>query len=115
MRTDLPGSQNRPFRAPRANSPCRIAYIRGVHRSGPHRDVRRNLGVRFRLIRAVSARRTTQSCIDPAFWLNPVHVVAPRGWPCAAEGKRCSGRIGTPRPRRDPRRLDRLVSRTQCK
>ena len=29
---------------------------------------RRNLGVRFRLIRAVSTRRPGQSCIDPAFW-----------------------------------------------
>ena len=36
-------------------------------RSGP-RSCRRNLGVRFRLIRAVSTRRPGQSCIDPAFW-----------------------------------------------
>ena len=39
----------------------------GVRRSGP-RSCRRNLGVRFRLIRAVSTRRPGQSCIDPAFW-----------------------------------------------
>ena len=35
MHTDLPGSQNRPFRAPRANSPCRIAYIRAPFWASP--------------------------------------------------------------------------------
>ena len=35
MHTDLPGSQNRPFSAPRANSPCRIAYIRAPFWASP--------------------------------------------------------------------------------
>ena len=43
------------------------------------RDARRNLGVRVRLIRAVSTRRTTQSCIDPAFFLGRTDRVGASG------------------------------------
>jgi len=35
------------------------------------RGARRNLRMCFRLIQAVSTRRATQSCIDPAFWAEP--------------------------------------------
>ena len=42
-------------------------------------------------------------------------VLAPPGMAARAQGERCSGYIGTPRPRRGPRRLDQPVSRTQCK
>ena len=68
MHTNLPGSQNPPFRASRAHSSCKIAPYPGRALFWPPRGARWNLGVRFRLIRAVSTRRTTQSCIDPAFW-----------------------------------------------
>jgi hypothetical protein len=74
MHTDLPRKQNWPFRAPRANSSRAgsPSLYPGGHRSGPHRGVRRDPGVRHsRLIRAVSTRRATQSCIDPAFWAEP--------------------------------------------
>ena len=39
--------------------------------------------------------------------------MAPRGAPCALEGERCSGYIGTPWPRRGPRRTKWLVSLAQ--
>ena len=68
MHTNLPGNQNRSFSTPRAHSPCKIALYPGHAPFWVRRGARRNLGVRFRLIRAVSTRRTTQSCIDPAFW-----------------------------------------------
>ena len=38
MHTDMQGKQNRPFRAPRANFPCRIALYPGGRLSGPHLD-----------------------------------------------------------------------------
>jgi hypothetical protein len=40
-------------------------------------------------------------------------ILAPRGAPCALEGERCSGYIGTPWPRRGPRRTKWLVSLAQ--
>jgi hypothetical protein len=112
MHTDLPRKQNWPFRAPRANFPCRIALYPGGHRSGPHRGVRRNLRMCFRLIRAVSTRRAGQSCIDLAFCAQQCWRL--RGWPCALEDERCSDQIESRGTRCDPRRLDRLVYRTQC-
>ena len=45
----------------------------------------------FRLIRAVSTRRATQSCIDPAFLAKPCWRL--RGWPCALKDERCSDQI----------------------
>ena len=115
MHTDLPGKQNRPFRAPRANSPCRIALYPGGHRYGPHRGVRRDPGVYSRLIRVVSTRQTTQSCIDPAFWAEPF-------WRGPGAGPR---RRKVLRPDRQIKQVSadvarspparyRLVSRTQC-
>ena len=71
MHTNLPGNQNRSFSTPRAHSPCKIALYPGHAPFWVRRGARRNLGVRFRLIRAVSTRRTTQSCIDPASWTEP--------------------------------------------
>ena len=38
MHTDLQRKQDRPFRAPRANFPCRIALYPGGRLSGPHLD-----------------------------------------------------------------------------
>ena len=75
------------------------------------RVARRNLRMCFRLIRAVSTRRATQSCIDPAFLAKPCWRL--RGWPCALKDERCSDQIESRGTRCDPRRLDRLVSRTQ--
>jgi hypothetical protein len=68
MCTHLPGRQNRSSRAPRAHSPCWIALNPGRAPFWPPRGARRNLRMCFRLIRAVSTRLATQSCIDPAFW-----------------------------------------------
>ena len=62
---------NRPSSAPRAYSPCRIALYPGRAPFWPPRGARRDPGGRFRLIRAVSTRRATQSCIDPASWAGP--------------------------------------------
>ena len=56
MCPDLPGNQNRPSRAPRAHSPCKIALYPGRALFWPPRGARRDPGVRFRLIRAVSTR-----------------------------------------------------------
>ena len=56
---DLPGNLNRPFRAPRAHSPGRIALYPGHAPFWARRRARWNLGVRFRLIWAVSTRRAT--------------------------------------------------------
>jgi hypothetical protein len=63
MHTDLPRKQNWPFRAPRANFPCRIAlYVRaGTGLGLTDRVVRRDPGVHSRLIRAVSTRRAVFS------------------------------------------------------
>jgi len=49
----------------RAHSPCKIALYPGHAPFFDRRRARRNLGVRFRLIRAVSTRRAGQSCTDP--------------------------------------------------
>eukprot|EP00964_Phaeocystis_antarctica_P123736 scaffold87439_cov54-Phaeocystis_antarctica.AAC.1 len=64
MHTNLPGSQNPPFRASRAHSSCKIAPYPGRAPFWPPRGARRNLGVRVRLIRAVSTRRTTHSRVS---------------------------------------------------
>ena len=58
---------NRPSSAPRAYSPCRIALYPGRAPFWPPRGARRNLRMRYRLIRAVAKRRAHQSCIDTAF------------------------------------------------
>ena len=71
MHTNLPGNQNRSFSALRAHSPCRIAPNPGRAPFWPPRGARRDPGVNSRPIRAVSTRRTAQSCIDPAFWAEP--------------------------------------------
>ena len=68
MHMNLPGNQKRSFSTPRAHSSCKIALYPGHAPFWARRRARRNLGVRFRLIRAVSTRRAGQSCIDPAFW-----------------------------------------------
>ena len=88
MCPDLSGNQNRPSRAPRAHSPCKIAIYPGRVPFWPPRGGRRNLGLRFRLIRAVSARRATQSCTDPRSGAEP----------CAAlwEGRARSNARGAP-------------------
>ena len=65
MHTNPPGNQNRSFSTPRAHSPCKIALYPGHAPFFDRRRARRNLGVRFRLIRAVSTRRARQSCTDP--------------------------------------------------
>jgi len=65
MHTNPPGNQNRSFSTPRAHSPCKIALYPGHAPFWARRRARRNLGVRFRLIRAVSTRRARQSCTDP--------------------------------------------------
>ena len=57
-----------------------------------------------RLIRPVSTRRATQSCIDPAFWAEPFWRPGARH-ACALEGERCSNQIESQRTRRGPRRL----------
>ena len=102
------GLSERRERTPRAGSPisgaCTVLGLTGVlggilacilgwYGPSPHGE----------LPSRVSIRRSG---------LNP--FLAPQEWPCAAEGERCSGRIGTPQSRRGSRRLDRLVSRTQC-
>ena len=88
MCPDSSGNQNRPSRAPRAHSPCKIATYPGRGPFWPPRGARRNLGLRFRLIRAVSARRATQSCTDPRSGAEP----------CAAlwEGRARSSARGAP-------------------
>ena len=88
MCPDPSGNQNRPSRAPRAHSPCKIATYPGRGPFWPARGARRNLGLRFRLIRAVSARRATQSCTDPRSGAEP----------CAAlpEGRARSSARGAP-------------------
>ena len=53
------------FSTPRAHSPCKIALYPGHAPFWARRRARRNLGVHFRLIRAVSTRRAGQSCTDP--------------------------------------------------
>eukprot|EP00964_Phaeocystis_antarctica_P039855 scaffold22785_cov72-Phaeocystis_antarctica.AAC.12 len=40
-------------------------------------------------------------------------LFAHSGWPCAPESEARSDQMEPPWPRRDPRRLDRPVSRTQ--
>ena len=102
-------SENRELTS-RAGSPSIRA--RG-HRSGPHRGVRRDPGVYSRLTRAVSTRRPTKSCFDLAFWAEPFWRPG-AAWPCALEDERCSDQIKSRGTWRGPRRLDRLVSRTQC-
>ena len=79
MCPDPSGNQNRPSRAPRAHSPCKIATYPGRGPFWPPRGARRNLGLRFRLIRAVSARRATQSCTDPRSGAEPSARGAPVG------------------------------------
>jgi hypothetical protein len=71
MPTHVPRRQNRSSRAPRAHSQCWIALNPWRAPFWPPRCARRNLRMCFRLIRPVSTRRATQSCIDPAFWAEP--------------------------------------------
>jgi hypothetical protein len=114
MRTHLPESQNRPSRAPRAHSPCWITLNPGRVPFWPTRGARRNLRMRFRLIRAVSTRLAHESCIDLAFCAQPCWRL--RGWRCALEGERKvlrPDRVSTAEARSPS--ADRLVSRTQCK
>ena len=99
MHTNLPGNQNRSFSTPRAHSPCKIALYPGHAPFWARRRARRNLGVRFRLIRAVSTRRARQSCTDPrsgaepcaALWEGRARSNA-RGAP-AGSGPRCRGAV----------------------
>ena len=77
---------NRPSSAPRAYSPCRIALYPGRAPFWPPRGARRNLRMRYRLIRAVAKRRAHQSCIDRYGVLGRT-VFAPPGWPRALEGE----------------------------
>ena len=70
MASDVPGSAGKPEQVlQRAESvlPVQNRPISGRAPFWPTQGARRNLGVCVRLIRAVSTRRTTQSCIDPAF------------------------------------------------
>ena len=77
---------NRPSSAPRAYSPCRIALYPGRAPFWPPRGARRNLRMRYRLIRAVAKRRAHQSCIDRYGVLGRT-VFAPPGWPRARRRK----------------------------
>ena len=102
-------------RAPRANSPCRIALYPGrVRRSGPHGALGGILAcVLDRLIRAVSTRRTTRSCTDRQFWAEPFGFVAPPGGEAgmAARARRRKVlRLAQPRPTRGPLRTKWLAS-----
>ena len=99
MHMNLPGNQNRSFSTPRAHSPCKIALYPGHAPFWVRRGARWNLGLRFRLIQAVSTRRTTQSCIDPAFWAEQCWRLRDgrarskaRGAP-AGSGPRCRGAV----------------------
>ena len=104
MHMNVPGRQNRSSSTQRAHSPRKIAPYPGHAPFWARRGARRNLGVRFRLIRAVSTRQTTQSCIDPAFWAEQCWRLADgrartlvarsnaRGAP-AGSGPRCRGAV----------------------
>ena len=109
MHIDLPGIQNRPFRAQRAyTSPRRITlYPRRAPFWDP-RGARRNLGVRFRLIRAVATRRNP--VVYRSGILSGGTVLAPPGSPAARS--RAKGATSTIVPTRDPRRPRCPVVRT---
>ena len=72
--SDVPGSIGKPepaFQSAESALPVQNRPNPGRLPFWPPRGARRNLGVRFRLIRAVSTRRAGQSCIDPPFWAEP--------------------------------------------
>jgi hypothetical protein len=93
MHADLPKNPEPAFRAPERTSPCRITYTRGRAPFWPPRGARRNLGARFRLIRAVSTWLTHQSCIDLAFC---VHSVPNRVGASGAGHARSKGKVVRP-------------------
>ena len=91
---NLPGSQNRPSRAPRANSPCRIALYPGRALFWSPRGARWDPGVRYRVDETFFTRwwgrviRRSQILAEALF--------ARSGWPCAPEGEARSGQIESP-------------------
>ena len=120
MHTDLPGKPEPAFQSAESELPVQDRPISGACAVlGPTtpRGARRNLGVRFRLVRAVGHTAGPpvmyQSCILGRT------VLAPPGWPCALPRRR-----KVLRPDRDLAaearspparlRLDRCVSHTQC-
>ena len=115
MRTHLPESQNRPSRAPRAHSPCWITLNPGRVPFWPTRGARRNLRMRFRLIRAVSTRLAHHATSRVSIWHSVPNRVGTPGAGDARSKPKVPDQIESPWPRRGPRRLDRLFFRTQCK
>ena len=72
--SDVPGSTGKPepaFQSAESALPVQNRPNPGRAPFWPPRGARRNLGVRFRLIRAVSTRRATQSCTDPRSGAEP--------------------------------------------
>jgi len=103
--SDVPGSIGKPepaFQSAESALPVQNRPNPGRLPFWPPRGARRKLGVRFRLIRAVSTRRATQSCTDPRSGGRTVR--GPLGGPRTLERERCSGRIGASPSRRGPRR-----------